>query len=56
MASKTMHVCLLPQDIQDYILKTLQSQDLSEEDIQNAMDSRVCDLEDTFGLKIIRFK
>lgn len=47
MLDKTTYVRLLPENLQEHILERLQNLNLSEEDIQNAMDSRLCDLEDT---------
>lgn len=52
MTTKTMYVCSLPQNAQNQILADLQALHLSEEDIQNAMDSRLCDLEETLDIHI----
>ncbi|WP_217269600.1 hypothetical protein [Neobacillus endophyticus] len=47
---KTMYIAQLPIEIQKEILKKLNDLGLSKNDIKNAMDSRLCDLEDTIDI------
>jgi len=48
--NKTTYICQLPLSIQQAIKEDLLSLDLSSEDIQNALDGRLCDLEDTINI------
>jgi hypothetical protein len=48
--NKTIFVVLLPSKIQEEIYEELKRLGLSQEDIQNAMDSRLSDLEDTINI------
>lgn len=48
--NKTIYVVLLPSKIQEEIYEELKRLGLSQEDIQNAMDSRLSDLEDTINI------
>lgn len=48
---KTMYVAQLPLEIQTRIKGDLESLGLSEEDVKNGMESRLCDLEETIDIK-----
>ncbi|MBB6454401.1 hypothetical protein HNQ94_002883 [Salirhabdus euzebyi] len=48
--TKTTFIALLPSKIQQEIYEELKRVGLSQEDIQNAMDSRLSDLEDTINI------
>lgn len=47
---KTMYINQLPNTIQEDILKELSILGFSTEDIDNAMNSRLCDLSDTINI------
>jgi hypothetical protein len=47
---KNLYIQTLPEDIQAYILNELTKLNLSSDDIDNAMNSRLCDLEDTINI------
>jgi hypothetical protein len=47
---KTQYVRTLPQETQESIEKDLKAQQLNKEDIEAAMDSRLCDLSDTINI------
>lgn len=49
--SKTAFIVTLPIKIQEDIFKCLESTGISKEDVQNAMDSRLCDLEELINVK-----
>lgn len=46
-----MYICTLPKGIQESIRQELIDLNLSTEDVNNAMDSRLCDLSDTIDIK-----
>jgi len=48
--NKTTYICQLPSSIQDTIKQELINLDLSHEDIEDALSSRLCDLEDTINI------
>lgn len=48
---KTTYIAQLPAEAQNGIKRELEELGLNEEDINNAMDSRLCDLEDTIDIK-----
>ena len=48
--SKTIFICQLPQATQDAIRNQLVKAGLSFEDIELAMNSRLCDLENTIEI------
>lgn len=49
--NKTAFIATLPTMIQEDIFKCLESTGICTEDIQNAMDSRLCDLEELINVK-----
>ena len=50
--SKTIFICQLPQATQDAIRNQLVKAGLSFEDIELAMNSRLCDLSDTIEINL----
>ena len=50
--NKTIFICQLPQATQDAIRRELVNAGLSFEDIEIAMDSRICDLSDTITIEV----
>lgn len=49
--NKTMYVALFPTKTQQSIRKELEALDhLTQEDVENGMCSRLCDLEDTINI------
>lgn len=47
---KTMYICQLSKGVQESIEQELISLGLEKEDIENALDSRLCDLSDTINI------
>lgn len=47
---KTAFICTLPEDAQNAILLELEKLNLASEDVRLAMDSRLCDLENTLDI------
>ena len=50
--SKTTFICQLPQATQDTIRSELLNAGLDSNDIDIAMDGRLCDLEDTIEINL----
>lgn len=48
--NKTDFVCSFPSDVQKSILSELQDLPLTKREIEDIMDSRLCDLEDTIDI------
>lgn len=48
---KTTYISLLSNDIQEAIERELRQLGLDDEDIELAMSSRLCDLEDTIDIE-----
>lgn len=49
----TKYICMLPKEIQFKILTQLNSMDFSAREIEIAMNSRLCDLEETIDMEEI---
>jgi hypothetical protein len=47
---KTTFICAMSEDTQNEIIADLQNNRVSEEDIITALNSRLCDLEDTIDI------
>lgn len=48
---KTIYVNQISKEIQESVRQELVDLNLSTEDVNNAMDSRLCDLSDTIDIK-----
>lgn len=48
--TKTTFIFLLSEEVQNAIKEDLQKLDLNTEDVELAMNSRLCDLEDTLDI------
>lgn len=53
---KNMYVCELPDDLFCKVYKAIKANVTNETDIALALNSRVCDLEDTINLKALGFQ
>lgn len=49
--NKTTYIAMLPLEKRNDIFRALVKAGITGEDLDNAMDSRLCDLEDTIDLK-----
>ncbi|MDD1505313.1 hypothetical protein PVA17_21570 [Lysinibacillus sp. CNPSo 3705] len=47
---KSQYIGLFPEDLQRNIIAALQAKNLDDESIEDAMNSRLCDLENTIDL------
>ena len=50
--SKTIFICQLPEETQDAIRRELVKAGFDSESIELAMNSRLCDLEDTIEINL----
>lgn len=49
--NKTIYICQLSAEYQAQIRQTLTEKGINKEDIKAALNSRLCDLEDTINIK-----
>jgi len=52
--NKTIHICQLSVRYQDYIIRALTENGINKEDIETALNSRLCDLEDTINVEEVQ--
>lgn len=49
--NSTIYIALLPIEVQQEIKRELMNVHIEGQDLENAMNSRLCDLEDTINIK-----
>lgn len=52
--NKTVYICPLPKKYQDQIRQVLTEKEINKEDIETALNSRLCDLEDTINIEEVQ--
>jgi len=49
--SRTAYICTLPRDVQEKVARALVLAGIGGDDFARAMNSRLCDLEDTIDVR-----
>lgn len=52
--NKTIYICQLPKKYQTRIRQILTEKGINKQDIETALNSRLCDLEDTINIEEVQ--